>query len=210
MDPGFPEAGGEFLRHYPHDANRRWSADDLAAQQEFVNGQLAGRRWLDWSTESAALQLWQTILVSNSLQAAAESAAILLAGPIVELFDSANLLDHAVAHLEPGGRIVGLIPCLRDNSPESRFFSELARATLWPYHTAEELQEIIHDAGFQLAPGLSRFEAIPRFNTAVLNDELAFKGFRRVFEQLQADGYDPREVGWGELRFVATLPDEAC
>lgn len=208
MEPGFPAAGGEFLRHYSNDVNRRWSADDLAAQQEFVNGPLAGRRWLDWTTEAAALQLWQTLLVSNSLHAGAASEAILLAGPIVEMFDSAHLLEHAAGHLEPGGQIVGLIPCLRDNSPESWFFSELARATLWPYHTAEELQEIIVEAGFQLAPGMSRFETIPRFNAAVLNDELAFKGFRRVFEQLQADGYDPMEVGWGELRFVATFPDE--
>jgi len=51
----------------------------------------------------------------------------------------------------------------------------------------------------------STFVAIPRFNEAVLKAELHFQGFNRIFDQLVRQGYDPREIGWGELRFVAVL-----
>ena len=43
-------AAAEFLENYERDARVRWSPEDLSAQQAFVNAQLAGRRWLDWSS----------------------------------------------------------------------------------------------------------------------------------------------------------------
>ena len=44
---------------YRRDVPARWSPEDLAAQQEFVNWQIADSRWLDWSTPAVALQLVQ-------------------------------------------------------------------------------------------------------------------------------------------------------
>src|SRR5437899_4319131 len=55
----FSATAAEFLENYHRDTLARWSADDLAAQREFVNAHLAGRAWLDWSTPAAALQLVQ-------------------------------------------------------------------------------------------------------------------------------------------------------
>jgi len=98
---------------------------------------------------------------------------------------------------------VGIIPCLRDNSPESRVFAELAPSVCWPYLTAEEVTEALQEAGLAPQPNATEFAVIPHFNAAVLKDELGFKGFRKIFDQLEAQGYDPAAVGWGELRFVA-------
>lgn len=201
----FPPICADFLQHYRHDAPFRWSAEDFAAQQEFVNRHLAGTAWLDWSTESAALDLLQATLALTVLTTAGEGEAILLAGPVVELLDPAQVLGCAAKHLNPAGRLVGIIPCLRDNSPESQLFSQLATTTLWPYYTAEELLEMLRETGFQPQAGSCAFADIPRFNEAVLEDRLAFKSFRQIFVQLETEGYDPMEVGWGELRFVAQL-----
>ena len=128
-----------------------------------------------------------------------------LAGPVVELLEPSALFPQAAAALVPGGKLIGVIPCLRDNSPESRGFTEIAAATLWPYYTAEELLEMLRETGGQLDSTASGFRAVPQFNEAVLGDRLGFKGFNRIFERLTAQGYDPMEVGWGELRFVASL-----
>ena len=62
---------------------------------------------------------------------------------------------------------------------------------------------MLGESAWQIESRVSGFVSIPRFNLAVLNDELGFKGFNRVFARLSAEGYDPMEVGWGELRFVA-------
>jgi len=199
----FSVAGAEFLENYQRDVPVRWSLDDLAAQQEFVGAQVAGRDWLDWSAPAAALQLFQAATGQTSAGIAAKSEAVVLAGPIVELLEPLALLSQARGPLGPGGRLVGIIPCLRDNSPESDLFMQHARTTLWPYYTAEELQEMLRETTWQIESQVSGFIPIPRFNLAVLNDQLGFKGFNRVFNRLSAEGYDPMEVGWGELRFVA-------
>src|SRR5439155_24193359 len=97
------------------------------------------------------------------------------------------------------------MPWLRDNSPESQLFAELAAAMLWSYYTAEELSEMLAETGWQVRRESSRFVSIRRFTEAVLKDHLSFKGFRKIFDQVEAQGYAPSEIGWGELRFVAEL-----
>jgi hypothetical protein len=200
-----PGLVAEFIQHYSRDAAQRWSPADRQAQQDFVNRHLAGRRWLDWSTETAGLELWQASGARLPLAVRPPFEALLLAGPIVELADAAKLFDYATGPVLPGGHLIGILPCLRDNSPESQLFMDLAAAGLWPYSTAEELVELLGDTGWQLASDFSGFIAIPRFQTVVLNGQLAFAGFQKIFAQLIAHGYDPMEVGWGELRFVARL-----
>ena len=199
----FSAAGAEFLENYHRDAPVRWSPNDLAAQQEFVGAQIVGDDWLDWSTPAAALQLVQAAAGQTSADTTEKCDAVVLAGPIVELLEPLALLSQARGPLGPGGRLVGIIPCLRDNSPESDQFMQQARATLWAYYTAEELLEMLRETDWQIESQVSGFVPIPRFNLAVLNDQLGFKGFNRVFARLSAEGYDPMEVGWGELRFVA-------
>ncbi len=199
----FSAAGAEFLENYQRDAPVRWSPNDLAAQQEFVGAQVGGDAWLDWSTPAAALQLVQAAAAQTSAGTAEKSDAVVLAGPIVELVEPLALFGQARGPLSPGGRLVGIIPCLRDNSPESDQFMQHARATLWPYYTVEELLEMLRETDWQIESQRSGFVAIPRFNLAVLNDQLGFKRFNFVFTRLSAEGYDPMEVGWGELRFVA-------
>jgi hypothetical protein len=205
MSPTFSAAGAEFLQHYAHDAQIRWSLEDLAAQREFVNTRLIDCQWLDWSTASAALQLVQAGRAQTSLGTHEKHDALVLAGPIVELIEPTTLFRQAVSPLRPGGNLIGLMPCLRDNSPESEHFMRHAAATLWPYYTAEELVEMLRENGLREDSRTSGFVAIPQFNDAVLKDRLGFTGFAKIFKQLAAEGYDPSEVGWGELRFVARL-----
>ena len=131
--------------------------------------------------------------------------AAVLAGPVVELLEPAWLFREAAAALRPGGRLIGIVPCLRDNSPESRTFADLAAETLWPYYTAEELLEMLREEGWRVELETGGFFTIPRFKEAVLKGELGFKGFNAIFAGLAAQGYDPIEIGWGELRFAATV-----
>jgi hypothetical protein len=198
------QAAAEFLRNYERDALARWSPGDLSAQQAFVNAQLVGLRWLDLSTPEAALQLLQASLAHPSAGGAEEFDAAVLGGPVVELMEPRTLFSRVALRLRRNGRLVGIVPCLRDNSPESRLFAELAEAILRPYYTAEELLEILRETGWQVDSCASGFTPIHRFNEAVFKDQLGFKGFNRIFTQLVSEGYDPMEVGWGELRFVGT------
>jgi len=197
------EQTGEFLTNWQNDARLRWSAEDFAAQQSFVNDAVAGREWSDWSTPGAAMQLIQASLLGTPLEDSEKGDAIVLAGPVVELVAPAKLFVMAAGRLNPGGRLAGIIPCLRDNSPESSLFIELAAKRLWPYFVEEEIREVLAEAGFNTAGDSEiQFAPIPQFNRSILNDELAFKGFRRIFDDLEEQGYDPVEVGWGELRFA--------
>lgn len=205
MSSILPEAAAEFLENYQRDVPFRWSSGDLAAQREFVNAQVADRDWLDWSTPLAALPLFQAGNTQTAPGTLQQYDALVLAGPVVELVEPAALLRRATAPLRPGGRLVSIIPCLRDNSPESQQFMQHAAAMLWPYHTAEELLEMLREPGWQIESPARGFVPIRQFNQAVLKDQLGFKGFNRIFARLAAEGYDPAEVGWGELRLVAAL-----
>ena len=196
-------AATRFLENYPRDAQVRWSQNDLAAQQEFVGAQVAGGDWLDWSTPAAALQLVQAAAGQTSACIVEKSDAVVLAGPIVELIEPVTLFSQSRELLGPCGRLVGIVPCLRDNSPESGQFMQHAKMTLWPYYTAEELLEMLREAAWQIESPVSAFIPIPTFNRAVLDDRLGFKGFNRLCSRLSDEGYDPMEVGWGELRFAA-------
>jgi hypothetical protein len=151
------------------------------------------------------MELMQASLTNIDVSVAGRYDALVLAGPVVELIERAVLFQQAVAPLKSPGRLVGIIPCLRDNSPESQLFAELVAAALWPYSTAEELLEMLGEAGWQVRHDSNRFVSIRRFTEAVLKDQLSFKGFRRIFDQVEAQGYDPNEIGWGELRFVAEM-----
>ena len=195
----------EFLAHYGHDARLRWSEMDQEEQREFVNQHIAGTSWLDWSTEAAAMELIQASLTNIGVGGVGRYDALILAGPVAELIEPAVLFQQATVPLKSPGRLIGIIPCLRDNSPESQWFAELAATTLWPYYTAEELIEMLAEAGWQIRREPSRFVSIRRYIEAVLKDQLSFKGFRRIFDQVEVQGYDPSEVGWGELRFVAEM-----
>jgi len=201
----FSASGAEFLENYQRDARLRWSPEDLAAQQEFVNSQVTGRDWLDWSTPGAAMELVQASRGQTSMGTAAKFEAVVLAGPAVELVDPAWIFRQASPPLVPGGWLVGIVPCLRDNSPESQVFADLAAETLWPYYTVEDLLEVLRESGWRLASQAGGFVPVPRFNDAALKDQLGFKGFTRIFARLAAEGYDPMAVGWGELRLVATV-----
>ena len=201
----FSASAAEFFENYQRDTQVRWSPEDLAAQQEFVNARVAGYEWLDWSSPGAALRLVQANRAGASVGMTEMYYAAVLAGPVVELLEPAWLFREAVVPLRPGSRLVGIIPCLRDNSPESRTFADLAAQTLWPYYTAEELVEMLRDEGWQVELPAGGFVAVPRFNQAVLKGQLGFKGFSPIFAGLAAQGYDPMEVGWGELRFLATV-----
>lgn len=204
-----PEPAGDFLTQCQSDAPRRWTAKDFARQQQFVNEGVAGRDWADWSTPMAAMQLIQSSLLNVPLEETGRHEAIVIAGPVVELLPPAAVFGMAAGRLKPAGRLVGVIPCLRDNSPESQMFMDLAADRLWPYCVAEELTELLGEAGFQVeGPGCG-FVAVPQFVNAVLKDELAFKGFRGIFDEMEKQGYDPIEIGWGELRFSATLREKA-
>ena len=63
---------------------------------------------------------------------------------------------------------------------------------------------MLEESGWRVDSSGGGFRAIPRFNEAVLKNQLAFKGFNRIFAELAAEGYDPMKIGWGELRFAAT------
>ena len=195
----------EFLAHYRHDAEVRWSETDRKEQRDFVNEHIAGSSWLDWSTEGAAMELIQASLTNIGVSGTGRYDALVLVGPVTELIEPPILFQQAVAPLKSPGRLIGIIPCLRDNSPESQLFAELAATALWPYYTAEELIEMLAEAGWQVQHESNQFVSIRRFTEAVLKDQLSFKGFRRIFDQVEAQGYDPSEVGWGELRFVAKM-----
>ncbi len=192
--------------HYRNDFALRWSPEDLAAQQEFVIRHVENKVWLDWSDDAAVLSLIQADLVDTTVSGSAgEHEAILVAGPITELIRPATLFQHAAKHLRQGGTLIGIIPCLRDNSPESRLFAERTAQEFWSYHTAEELLELLHENGFEPIQEETVFIPITQFKDVVLKDQLGFKGFRHVFTQIEAEGYDPVEIGWGELRFVAQI-----
>ena len=201
-----PEQASDFLTQCQTDATRRWSAEDFAAQQQFVNERVAGSKWADWSTPMAAMQLIQSSLLGVAIEETGRHEAIIIAGPIVELLPPAEVFGMPARRLKPAGRLVGVIPCLRDNSPESQLFMDLAAEQLWPYCVAEELTEALGESGFELDDsGGDGFTAIPQFIHAVLDDRLSFKGFRKIFDEMEKQGYDPIEVGWGELRFSAKL-----
>jgi hypothetical protein len=207
MTPIHSAAGAEFLEHYQRDTTVRWSAEDLAAQRQFVHTHVAGRTWLDWSSPAAGLQLVQSSLAQTAVGTPEKYEAIVLAGPVVELVEPVVVFKQADVPLESGGKLIGIIPCLRDNSPESQRFMEQAAATLWPYYTGEELLEMLRESGWLVARESSGFVAVQRFKEAVRAGQLGFTGFGKIFERLMAEGYDPMEVGWGELRFVA-VPEE--
>lgn len=206
MTPMLPGAAAEFLEHYAHDAPLRWTPGDVAAQEAFVRDRVSGADWVDWSTPAAALGLVQAGAAVAVSEAGPACGAVILAGPVAELLDPGWLFDRAAALLPPGGRLIAILPCLRDNSPESRVYVEWAAKTLWPCPTAEELLEILAERGWRVEPDAPGFVAVPRFKEAVLKDELRFKGYRAVFDRLAAEGYDPMEIGWGELRVSAAMP----
>lgn len=209
MTLGISQAAADFIEHYGRDANLRWSPDDLIEQTKFVRGCIDTDSWLDWSSQSAALQLLQAKLLSMPTGFGERFDKILIAGPMAELMEATELLSLAIPHLRTRGSVIGIVPCLRDNSPESQVFADLAASKLWNYHTAEDWMEMIRDAGLNFSPGANGFIAIPRFSECILKDELCFKGFRQVFDEMEKLGYDPMEVGWGELRFIAALVDDS-
>src|SRR6266496_2116502 len=176
----FSVSGAEFLENYQRDAPIRWSPGDLAAQREFVGAQVAADNWLDWSAPVTALQLFQAAAGQTSAGTGEKFDAVVLAGPIVEMLEPQTLFIQARGPLGAGGRLVGIVPCLRDNSPESDQFMRHARAMIWPYYTAEELLEMLRETAWQIEPQVSGFIPIPQFNLAVLKDQLGFKGFNRV------------------------------
>ena len=127
-------------------------------------------------------------------------------GADVELTDKEQLFTELFASAQPGQLIVGTLPCLRDNSPESARLAELMHEKLWDFWTAEELSEIIRDAGFEVIGNRTQFRQNPRWNEAVLKGELQFQGYHSMFEVMMAEGFEPSEIGWGELWFVAKKP----
>lgn len=203
MQIDLPSAAADFLHCYGRDVSLRWSAEDLAGREAFIRRHVEGRPWIDWSTEHTALELVQAGLSVPTTHLVGEQSAIVLAGPVVELLPPLPLFQHAKMNLKTGGHLIGVIPCLRDNSPENQQFIELAHAQLWPYQTAEDLMAIAEEAGFEVDRQATQFVPVERFKQAVTQDELHFKGFNPLFKDLEKQGYDPMKLGWGELRLFA-------
>jgi len=199
----FSPAIVEFLQHYAHDQPFRWTAEELAAQGRFAESALAGTSWSDWSDSAMALPLLQAALLNTPTSLDHDQDAILLAGPLTEIMLAERLLPLAQSHLNPAGRLVGIIPCLRDNSPESQHFMDLAAEKLWPYHTAEVWLELLQDTGFTATGIKAEFIARPQFAASALTEKLHFTPFTELFRAVEAAGYGAHEVGWGELYFVA-------
>ncbi|HEY1172494.1 MAG TPA: hypothetical protein VGH19_14085 [Verrucomicrobiae bacterium] len=199
----FSPALAEFLQHYPHDQALRWSEEDLAAQGRFVESAMTGLAWSDWSSPALALPLLQAAMLNTPTILDHGQDAILLAGPLTEIMLAETLIPLAQGHLNPAGRLVGIIPCLRDNSPESQRFMDLAAEKLWPYHTAEIWLELLQDVGFEAAGIKGEFIARPQFARAAMAGKLQFTPFAELFRGVEAAGYGANEVGWGELWFVA-------
>jgi hypothetical protein len=199
----FSPAIVEFLQAYGHDQAFRWSAEELVAQGKFVEAMLAGISWSDWSDSAMALPLLQAAMLGTPTALEHGSDGILLAGPLTEIMPAEALIPLAQTHLNPAGRLVGIIPCLRDNSPESQLFMDLAAEKLWPYHTAEIWLEVLQDAGFEAAGIKGEFVAQPQFIASVLTGKLQFAPFAELLRGVEKAGYGANEVGWGELRFVA-------
>lgn len=195
-------AAGEFIQHFRADCAIRWSPAELAAQQRFAQENVRGD-WLDWSSEAAAFELVQASVMNQFFPYPGSFDSLLIASPVAEMVHPLTLFGCAARQFPRAGRLVGIIPCVRDNSPESRLFCEFATQLFWPYFPVEELMEMLGETGWKIADGASSFHPLPRFNEVVLADQLGFKGFRRVFGRLEAEGYDPAEIGWGEARFVA-------
>ncbi len=199
----FNPAIAEFLQAYAHDQPFRWTAEDLAAQGRFAEAALEGVAWSDWSDPILALPLLQAAMLNTPTSLEHDQDAILLAGPLSEIMPAETLIPLAQAHLSPAGKLVGIISCLRDNSPESQHFMDLAAEKLWPYHTAEVWLEVLQDAGFAATGIKAEFIARPQFAASALTDKLQFKPFAELFRAVEAAGYGAHEVGWGELHFVA-------
>ena len=193
----------EFLQSYAHDQSFRWSEEDLAAQGRFAESAVAGLSWSDWSSPALALPLLQAAMLATPTILEHDQDAILLAGPLTELMPAETLIPLAQTHLNPSGRVVGIIPCLRDNSPESQRFMDLAAEKLWPYHTAEIWLELLQDVGFEAAGIQGEFIARPQFARSALAGKLQFTPFAELFRAVEAAGYGAHEVGWGELYLIA-------
>lgn len=202
----FSPAIAEFLQSYAHDQPLRWSAADLSAQAQFVEKTLNGTKWSDWSDPAVALPLLQAMMLDTPTSMEHDQDAILLAGPLSEIVPAETLVPLAQSHLSPAGKLVGIIPCLRDNSPESQHFMDLAAEKLWPYHTAEIWLELLQDTGLDASDIQSDFVARPQFATAALQDQLHFKPFAELFRAVESAGYGAHEIGWGELHFIAQMP----
>lgn len=199
----FSPAIVEFLQAYAHDQAFRWSEEELAAQGKFAEAALAGVSWSDWSDPALALPLMQAAMLGTPTALEHAYDGILLAGPLTEIMPAEILIPLAQTHLNPSGRLVGIIPCLRDNSPESQLFMDLAAEKLWPYHTAEIWLEVLQDAGFEAAGIQGEFIAQPQFIASVLTGKLQFAPFAELLRGVEKAGYGANEIGWGELRFVA-------
>ena len=199
----FTPAIVDFLEHYAHDQAFRWSAEDLAEQAQFAEQALADVAWCDWSNPGMALPLLQAAMLNTPTALEHDYDGILLAGPLSEIMPAETLIPLAQAHLNPAGRLVGIIPCLRDNSPESQRFMDLAAEKLWPYHTAEIWLELLQDTGFEATGIKGEFIARPQFAASALTGKLRFTPFAELFREVEKAGYGANEVGWGELRFLA-------
>lgn len=199
----FTPAIAEFFQHYAHDQAFRWTEEELAAQGRFAESALAGNSWSDWSEPILALSILQAAMLNSPTSLEHDQDAILLAGPLSEVMPAETLIPLTQSHLNPAGRLVGIIPCLRDNSPECQHFMDLAAERLWPYHTAEVWLELLQDTGFAATGIRAEFIPRPQFAASALADKLHFTPFAKLFREVEAAGYGAHEVGWGELFFVA-------
>lgn len=199
----FTPAIAEFLEHYSHDQPLRWTEEELAAQAQFAESALSGVAWSDWSDPSIALPILQSAMLDTPSSLEHELDGILISGPLSEVMPAEMLLPLAQEHLSSTGKLVGVIPCLRDNSPESQLFMDIAAEKLWPYHTAEVWLEVLQDVGFVATGIKAEFIARPQFAVSALAAKLHFTPFTELFRAVEAAGYGAHEVGWGELYFVA-------
>jgi hypothetical protein len=188
----------DYLLHYNTDLKSRWSEEALRFQANFVTSRLPKNGIWDWSAPAITLQLLQARLLSEKTAPPPGTSLILAAGPLMELLSPSAIVEEAARSLKQNGRLIAIIPCLRDNSPENEFFAMHASENLWPYYTAEYWQETMQEGGFMTIDP-PQFKENREFSMAQIEGRMNFRGFMPLIEKLQNEGYDPIEIAWGDL-----------
>ncbi len=199
-----PSLAAELLATYPVDDPLRWPDAMQAERGRFVDAVVSNLSALDLSDPPVAFEIAQTALTGSNPAFSERFPALIMAGPLVDLIDPAALLSLVAPFLTPTAIVAGLIPCLRDNSPESAAFAEACAAAQWNCPTAEELLESLIECGLEVQPGW-RFIPSPVFRSESGLRKVCFGPHLRAIKAVESAGYDPGEIGWGELRFSGCL-----
>ena len=82
--------------------------------------------------------------------------------------------------------------------------SEACAAAQWNCPTAEELLESLVECGLEVQPGW-KFVPSPVLKSEAALRKIRFGPHLQAIQTVESAGYDPAEIGWGELRFAGSL-----